>query len=85
MRGMSFENKCKGYYSSTIYNAFYATKVSSFHQICKSHLASSIDFLTYARKTKNFMPKKCEKSVTLPPTTRKTVIFDLDETLIHCN
>ena len=25
------------------------------------------------------------KSILLPPTDKKTIIFDLDETLIHCN
>lgn len=30
------------------------------------------------------MPSTFTK-VNLPPTTRKTLIFDLDETLIHCN
>ena len=26
-----------------------------------------------------------KKSITLPSTDRKTIIFDLDETLVHCN
>ena len=78
MKGFKSPTTCKGYYIETIFNAFFSTKVSSFHQICKSHVATSIDFLTYAKKTKNFMPKKCEDSVVLSPTCKKTVIFDLD-------
>lgn len=74
----------KGYYKSAIYNAFHSSKTTSFHQICKNHLITSIQFLTYVKKNRHIIPSTIQRA-SLPHSNRKTIIFDLDETLIHCN
>ena len=73
------------YYIHCLINAFFnSSKPSSFQQICKNHLLTSIDFLSYIKKNKKIIPTRV-KSLSLPSPTKPTIVFDLDETLIHCN
>ena len=66
------------YYIHSIFNAFFNnSKTSTFQQLCKNHLLTSIDFLSYAKKNKKIVPNKF-KQLTLPPTTKPTLVFDLD-------
>lgn len=77
-----YENK---YYLSMVISAFKAACPSAFEQMCRDHLTASLDVLAFIHK----MGKKEQACVPipqkLPAPTRQTLIFDLDETLIHCN
>ena len=72
------------YYIDTVVNAFSTTNPTSFEQICKTHLTASIDILQYIKGANKPMPKNVAPKP-LPSTKKPTLIFDLDETLIHCN
>jgi CTD small phosphatase-like protein 2 len=68
---------------SSIISAFCDKIKTSFTQLCKTHLITSLQLfntLKNAQKPNKLLPEK-----KLSPTNKKTIIFDLDETLIHCN
>jgi CTD small phosphatase-like protein 2 len=72
------------YYIDAVINAFSASEPTSFDQLCKTHLNASIDILQYIKSGNKPMPSMGNLRH-LPPTKKPTLIFDLDETLIHCN
>lgn len=72
------------YYITALINAFSNPKPTSFDQLCKNHLTTSIDILAYIKSNIKRLPSNAA-SKPLPPTHKSTIIFDLDETLIHCN
>lgn len=71
------------YYVSTIINAFNSKANTTFFQICKSHLTTSLQLLKALKSTDK--PEEVNSIRELTPTNKNTIIFDLDETLIHCN
>lgn len=74
------------YYISAILSAFESKNLTSFDNLCRNHLSTSLDILTYVKNAKKEAPAqfRCKP---LPPVknNRQTIVFDLDETLIHCN
>lgn len=51
----------------------------------REHLFSTFQALKFVKRLQPAdLAQVASKTIHLPPTTRKTVIFDLDETLIHC-
>ena len=51
----------------------------------REHLFSTFQALKFVKRLQPAdLNQVAAKTVHLPPTTRKTVIFDLDETLVHC-
>lgn len=84
---LSFMSKMKSsshkYYVSSIVSAFCDKIKTTFTQLCKTHLVNSLQLLSTLKKAERIPNLGIEKK--LPPTNRKTIIFDLDETLIHCN
>lgn len=73
------------YYIDAIINAYSTTNPTSFDQLCKTHMTTSIDILQYI-KNSNKKPPSVVNAKPLPAASKKpTLIFDLDETLIHCN
>ena len=72
------------YYTHTIHTAFFSSKSSTFLQLARNHLLTSIEFLSFAKKNKKIIPAKVKPS-SIPLSNRPTIVFDLDETLIHCN
>ncbi|MFM7856285.1 MAG: NIF family HAD-type phosphatase, partial [Flammeovirgaceae bacterium] len=68
----------------TVISAFSNPKPSSFDQLCKNHLITSIDILHFIKNNQKPMPPAPQKR-RLPLPTKPSLIFDLDETLIHCN
>ena len=72
------------YYIDPVLNAYSTSNPTCFDQLCKTHLTASIDILQYI-KTMNKPLPPLGNLRHLPPTSKPTLIFDLDETLIHCN
>src|ERR1700733_8973734 len=71
------------YYVSTVVSAYFEKTNTSFTQLCKNHLFTSLQLL---KNTKNIeRPRELPAFCKLPKTNRNTIVFDLDETLIHCN
>ena len=54
--------------------------------IHKNHLIQTLQSLQYMKHTPDPLPEQIEqRSVILPTTSKsKTLVFDLDETLVHC-
>ena len=49
-------------------------------------MTTSLDILTYIKNCKKLPPLNCTRKALSPVRDNKhTIIFDLDETLIHCN
>ncbi|KRX08603.1 HAD-like domain [Pseudocohnilembus persalinus] len=78
-------------------NIFYINQILKAHtthkndnsyimNLAREHLLQSIQGLSFVRMLKPIPLKTIQqKSVYLPKTNKKTIVFDLDETLIHCN
>ena len=80
------EDKSKHiYYLSNVISSFNTDKPSSFEQLCRSHLTTSLDFMKFVHKKNKKLLVPAPTPQKLPYPTRQTIIFDLDETLIHCN
>ena len=71
------------YYVSRIVSAFCDKVKTSFTNLCRTHLMNSLQLLNSLKSVEK--PEKVKPLFQLPPTNRKTIVFDLDETLIHCN
>ena len=78
------QTKAPRYYIDALITAFSNSKPTSFDQLCKNHLVTSLDILNYIKGSGKPLPP-CPVPRKLPPTSKPTIIFDLDETLIHCN
>jgi len=65
------------YYINALFNAFSATKPTSFEQLCKSHLNSSVEILNFIKNANKPLPPMPIKKI-LPQTQKMTLIFDLD-------
>lgn len=76
--------KINKYYISALINAFSVGKPTSFDQLCKTHLIASLDILHFIKNANRPMPPT-PIAKSLPLINKPTLIFDLDETLIHCN
>lgn len=72
------------YYISALLSAYSSPKPSSFDQLCKNHLTASMEILHFIKNANKPLPPMPVRKL-LPPTQKLTLIFDLDETLIHCN
>ena len=76
------------YYISSIIKARGEKNPNSFDQVCLAHLQNSLEFFKI-RKEKNLNQTcpnpKVRKIKPMPPGKKHTIIFDLDETLIHCH
>ena len=83
-----FSNKQKKvgqrFYIDAVINAFSTDNPTSFDQLCKTHMNTSIDILQYIRNANKPMPP-IPTPRRLASTKKPTLIFDLDQTLIHCN
>jgi hypothetical protein len=72
------------YYISAVIQAFETPKPTSFDELCANHIITSYEFLCFVDSL-NVEKSVSHQIITLPPPTKKnTIIFDLDETLIHC-
>lgn len=73
------------YYISTIINAFLnADADTTFMQLCRSHLVGCLKQLQATKKIER--PLQIKRFQRLPPARKlNTIVFDLDETLIHSN
>jgi hypothetical protein len=72
------------YYISALFNAYSNPKPTSFDQLCRNHLVASLDILHFIKNNnKPHPPQPVPRK--LPLAHKPTLIFDLDETLIHCN
>ena len=72
---------------SAIIKAHETANPTSFDLLCISHLATSFEFLTHIKNNK-FQRPNTYRSRPLPPIKngkKHTIVFDLDETLIHCH
>ncbi|CAD8171913.1 unnamed protein product [Paramecium octaurelia] len=72
------------YYISTVLSAIKNKRPTDLDELIKDHFSQTYQGLIYAsRLTIQFDP---EKVINLPRSNNlKTIVFDLDETLIHCN
>ena len=61
----------------------YSNSNNQVSQLAKTHLSTSLQLLQYTKKVPK--PASVKPVRKLPKTIRKTIVFDLDETLIHCN
>jgi hypothetical protein len=67
-----------------VLQAFSTPQPSSFDKLCSSHLLTSHDFLCYISSQGLPLPPSPTPEP-LPPSSKPiTIIFDLDETLVHC-
>lgn len=66
------------YYISNLINAFTTNNPSSFQDLCRTHLSSSIDFMNFIEKGNKRMMIPAPNPISLPFTSRQTIIFDLD-------
>ncbi|KAM3135459.1 hypothetical protein pb186bvf_012478 [Paramecium bursaria] len=73
------------YYVSSVIKSYNNTMINKNDDLVKEHLYQTIQGLEFAKSIK--LPNSLEdKIVNLPKTNfQKTIVFDLDETLIHCN
>ena len=65
------------YYISALFNAYSSPKPTSFDQLCKTHLTASMEILQFIKNANKPLPPVPIRKV-LPPTTKLTLIFDLD-------
>lgn len=72
------------YYISSILNALNSEPQTSFSQLCASHIQSSFEFLSYVHNAQIQVPQNPQTKPLPPPTKKNTIVFDLDETLVHC-
>ena len=72
------------FYIDAVINAYSTNNPTSFDQLCKTHLTTSIDILQYIKNSSK-KPPSVINAKPLPASKKPTLIFDLDETLIHCN
>lgn len=72
------------YYVDAVINSFCTSKPTSFDQLSKNHLITSMDILQFIKNSNKPMPQ-APNARSLPTAKKPTLIFDLDETLIHCN
>lgn len=73
------------YYISSILPAFLDKgNNTSFVQLCRNHLCTSLQLFKYTKAIER--PKDVKPIRQLPKSNKlNTIVFDLDETLIHCN
>ncbi|CAD8114470.1 unnamed protein product [Paramecium sonneborni] len=72
------------YYISTVIQAIKNKKPTQLDELIKDHFSQTYQGLIYANKLEIQFDK--EKIIKLPRSNNlKTIVFDLDETLIHCN
>ncbi|CAD8105255.1 unnamed protein product [Paramecium sonneborni] len=72
------------YYISSIIKGYMQIEITKPIELIREHLLQTMQASIFQKSVKianNFEDKK----INLPSTNRKTIIFDLDETLIHCN
>ena len=63
-----------------------ATDITKPIGLIREHLLQTMQASQYSKTIQPTLQSIIdEKRVNLPPTNRKTIVFDLDETLIHCN
>ncbi|CAD8196979.1 unnamed protein product [Paramecium pentaurelia] len=72
------------YYISSVARSIFIQQTNKVDEVVRDHIIQTIQGLEYASNlTLEFQQ---DKIVNLPKTTHfKTLVFDLDETLIHCN
>ncbi|CAD8191996.1 unnamed protein product [Paramecium octaurelia] len=72
------------YYISSVARSIFIQQTNKADEVVRDHIVQTIQGLEYARNlTLEFQD---DKIVNLPKTNQlKTLVFDLDETLIHCN
>jgi hypothetical protein len=80
----SKEMKVNKYYIGSLLAAHSTPKPTSFDQLCRNHLVASLDILHFIKNANRPLPPHPTPR-SLPPSPKPTIIFDLDETLIHCN
>ncbi|KAM3147211.1 hypothetical protein pb186bvf_000927 [Paramecium bursaria] len=74
------------FYVSSIIRAYMATDITKPIGLIREHLLQTMQASQYSKTIQPTLQSIIdEKRVNLPPTNRKTIVFDLDETLIHCN
>ncbi|CAK68015.1 unnamed protein product (macronuclear) [Paramecium tetraurelia] len=72
------------YYISSVARSIFLQSASKVDEVVRDHIVQTIQGLEYARNLS--LEFQQDKVVNLPKTTHlKTIVFDLDETLIHCN
>ncbi|CAD8090480.1 unnamed protein product [Paramecium primaurelia] len=72
------------YYISSIIKGYMQPEITRPIELIREHLLQTMQASQFQKSVKiitNFEDKK----VNLPSTNKKTIVFDLDETLIHCN
>lgn len=92
------QSKINGYYMQGLYKTFMKKGNDYFSNLCRVHFNQSLQFLNVKKglNLHGYVPNgkvafipggnwlfKCNNSK--DPKGKKTLIFDLDETLIHCN
>lgn len=74
------------FYVSSIIRGYMAPDITKPIEQIREHLLQTMQAQQFAKSMKP--TQQCvieDKRTLLPPTQRKTIVFDLDETLIHCN
>ncbi|CAD8184206.1 unnamed protein product [Paramecium pentaurelia] len=72
------------YYISSIIKGYMQPEITRPIELIREHLLQTMQASLFQKSVKivsNFEDKK----INLPSTNKKTIVFDLDETLIHCN
>ncbi|CAD8110098.1 unnamed protein product [Paramecium sonneborni] len=72
------------YYFSSIIKGYMQIEITRPIELIREHLLQTMQASIFQKSVKianNFEDKK----INLPSTSKKTIVFDLDETLIHCN
>lgn len=80
-----FKPSSNKYYVSPILSAYLdKSSNTSFTQLCRNHLLTSLQLFRCVKSIEK--PRDVQPSKQLKKSSKlNTLIFDLDETLIHCN
>ncbi|CAD8098414.1 unnamed protein product [Paramecium primaurelia] len=72
------------YYISSIIKGYMQIEITKPIQLIRDHLLQTMQ-ATIFQKSVKIINNYEDKKIDLPSTVKKTIVFDLDETLIHCN
>ncbi|CAK89905.1 unnamed protein product (macronuclear) [Paramecium tetraurelia] len=72
------------YYISSIIKGYMQPEITRPIELIREHLLQTMQASLFQKSVK-IVSSVEDKKVNLPSTNKKTIVFDLDETLIHCN
>ncbi|CAK93523.1 unnamed protein product (macronuclear) [Paramecium tetraurelia] len=72
------------YYISSIIKGYMQPEITRPIELIREHLLQTMQASQFQKSVK-IISNVEDKKVNLPSTNKKTIVFDLDETLIHCN